>query len=69
MRAQVLAAAPALGLEPVEIRAGVQALDGAAAIFITNSLIGVREAAVLDGRPLPQDGRVKALAKALEPVS
>ena len=66
MRAQVLAAAPALGLKPVEIRTDVQALDGAAAIFITNSLIGVREAAALDGRALAVDERIKGLAQISE---
>ncbi len=68
MRAQVLAAAPALGLEPIEIRAGVQALDGAA-VFITNSLIGVRPAVSLDGRALGMDARVEALGQALDEVS
>jgi branched-chain amino acid aminotransferase/4-amino-4-deoxychorismate lyase len=68
MRAQVMAVAPALGLETVEIRAGVRALDGADAVFITNSLIGLRQAMRLDGRDLRSDGRVGALAAALDAV-
>lgn len=68
MRAQVLATAPKLGLEPIEIRAGVQALDGAA-VFVTNSLIGLRAAASLHGRALPTDARVEALGQALDEVS
>ena len=63
-----MAVAPALGLETVEIRAGVRALDGADAVFITNSLIGLRQAMRLDGRDLRSDRRVGALAAALDAV-
>jgi branched-chain amino acid aminotransferase/4-amino-4-deoxychorismate lyase len=68
MRAEVLSIAPSLGLEPVETTAGLQALEGAAGVFITNSLIGVRPVRSLDGRALGHDQRIEALARALSEV-
>lgn len=65
VRAAVLEAAAALGLQALEVRAGREALDGARHIFVTNSLIGVRGVEALDGRPLaPWDG-LAALAAAV----
>ncbi len=52
MRGQALAAARDLGAEAIETRAGREALDGAQALFLTNSLIGVRRVAELDGSAL-----------------
>ena len=52
MRAQVIAAAAALGVETIEARAAPNELDGAEAAFLTNSLIGVRPVAAIDGRSL-----------------
>src|SRR5262249_46281750 len=49
VRGEVLAAAGKLGLPAREVRAGREALDGAEAIFLTNSLIGVAPVASLDG--------------------
>lgn len=69
VRAWVLAAAPAFGLAPVEVRTGVQALDGTANVFITNSLIGVRQAASLQGRAFALDSRIEALSLALAAVN
>ncbi len=52
MRAAVLAEAGRRGLECLEVRTAPSALAGAQAIFLTNSLIGVRPVAWLDGRPV-----------------
>lgn len=52
VRAKVLAAG--LNYQVRQVRASRDALDGAQAIFLTNSLIGVRDVSVLDGRALPQ---------------
>lgn len=48
-REKAIQLAPSLGLEPVEIAEGAQALARVDAIFMTNSLIGVRPVARLDG--------------------
>ena len=53
MRRAVLDAATDLGVEAREVRAGPTALAGAA-VFLTNSLIGLRPAASLDGGDLSQ---------------
>ncbi len=63
-RGRVMAAAAALGLKVCEARAGVEALAGADAVFLTNSLTGVRPLVWLDGRDLGGDPRVAALAAA-----
>ena len=52
MRGQVLAAAARLGVEAVEVASGIEALAKADAIFLTNSLIGLRRVAVIDGEPV-----------------
>ncbi|MDP2215392.1 aminotransferase class IV [Phenylobacterium sp.] len=51
-RAQVLARAAQAGLEVVETACGPDSLQRAEAVFLTNSLIGVRAVASLDGRSL-----------------
>lgn len=51
VRALALQACRERGLEVREIAAGPQALAAADAVFLTNSIIGVREVASLDGRP------------------
>ncbi|MEO8114387.1 MAG: aminotransferase class IV, partial [Phenylobacterium sp.] len=51
VRARLIAAAPGLGLEVVEVRAGPAELAEAQALLLTNSLAGVRPVASLDGRP------------------
>jgi branched-subunit amino acid aminotransferase/4-amino-4-deoxychorismate lyase len=52
MARQVIEAAPAQGLEVRQVREGAEALAEADAIFLTNSLIGVRPAGLV-GRPPP----------------
>ena len=49
MRARVLAAARRLGVEIAEVHAPAEALAGSEAVFLTNSLIGVRSVSRLDG--------------------
>jgi branched-chain amino acid aminotransferase/4-amino-4-deoxychorismate lyase len=66
MRAAVVAAARGLGLEVIEAHAPPQALAGSEGVFLTNSLIGVRPVAWLDGRDLPQSPMVERLASALD---
>lgn len=55
MRGRVVAAAQALSVEVVEGAFALSELAAADAVFVTNSLIGVRPAARLDGRALPAD--------------
>jgi aminodeoxychorismate lyase len=63
VRGQVIAAAARLG-EPVRaVRAGPEALAKAEAAFLTNSLIGVRPVASLDGRALATSPLLAALAR------
>lgn len=64
MRAQVLAAAAALGLSAQEAVAGRAALDGAEAVFLTNALIGVRAVSAIDARPFQPHSLVGRLAAA-----
>jgi branched-subunit amino acid aminotransferase/4-amino-4-deoxychorismate lyase len=52
MRGRVLRRAADLGLSVAEVQAPEAALQGAKTIFITNSLIGLRQASSLDGRAL-----------------
>jgi len=63
MRGRVIAAAARRGLEVVEARAGPEALAGAQGVFLTNSLIGVRSAASLDGRALATAEVIEALRR------
>lgn len=62
MRAEVMAAAAAMGVERLEVRAGRDALDRAEGVFLTNSLIGVRAVSALDGRSLPLHPLQEALS-------
>jgi branched-chain amino acid aminotransferase/4-amino-4-deoxychorismate lyase len=62
VRAAVIARARAAGLEVREARVPRAALEGAAGLFLTNSLIGARPVASLDGRALPIDRRVAMLS-------
>lgn len=55
-RARVLAAARAAGVEVLEVAAGAERLLSAEAVFLTNSLIGVRPVSVLNGRTLSPHG-------------
>jgi len=63
MRARVLRAAARLGVEVVEVRAPAEALASAEAVFLTNSLIGVREVWAVDEVVLEPSGLVERLAK------
>ncbi|PXA88244.1 4-amino-4-deoxychorismate lyase, partial [Caulobacter sp. D4A] len=49
----------------VEVAVGPEALASARAVFLTNSLTGVRPLRRLDGRALGEDPRVAALAAAI----
>ncbi len=60
-RAQLMAAHPVQ-----EVAAVREALDGAEAVFLTNSLVGVRAVASLDGRALAPHPLVGSLRAALE---
>lgn len=64
-RQRVLALAAERGLDVAQVREGATSLAQAQAAFITNSLIGLRVAAVLDGRALAVDVAVTALARLL----
>jgi len=54
VRGRVIDAARAMGVEVAEVTTGIDALEGAEGVFLTNSLIGVRPVASLNGRDLPQ---------------
>ncbi|WP_421934139.1 aminotransferase class IV [Phenylobacterium sp.] len=60
VRRQVMAAVPV-----IEVAAGVEVLRAAQAVFLTNSLIGVRAAASLDGQPLAGSDLVAEIARAV----
>lgn len=64
-RARVLAKAAALGVPTVVVAAGVQALRGARAAFLTNSLIGVRPVARFEGRAFAPHALVERLRAAV----
>lgn len=49
-RGEIMATATAAGVAVEEVRAGPEALSGASGIFLSNSLIGLRPVAMLDGR-------------------
>jgi branched-subunit amino acid aminotransferase/4-amino-4-deoxychorismate lyase len=66
MRGQVLAAAARLGVETVEARARMESLAGAEAVFLTNSLIGLRPVAAIDGRAIPGHTLIGRLDLALK---
>ena len=65
MRARVLAAAGRLGVAVAEVQAPGQTLRGADAIFLTNSLIGVRAVSSLDEVELRPSALVEQLAAAV----
>jgi branched-chain amino acid aminotransferase/4-amino-4-deoxychorismate lyase len=69
IRAQVLTAAAAMGAAVEEVSAPVSALDRAQALFLTNSLIGVRRIAALDGRECGDHPLIEALRSALVVVT
>lgn len=62
IRARVITAAPC---EVVETRAGLEALNEAEAMFLTNSLLGVRAVSSLDGRAISGDAFVSEVARAV----
>jgi len=62
IRGQVLAAAEALGVEVVEIRAAADRLGAAEGAFLTSSLIGVLSVLEIDGRALDAHRLVEALS-------
>ena len=64
MRREVIAACHHLGLQVEEVYANPGRLAGAP-MFISNSLVGVRAVASLDGQALPPSSRIAALAKAV----
>lgn len=66
VRARVIGAAKAQGLAMEEVRATPDILDSADGIFLTNSLIGVRQAASVDGRPSNLSRMADNLAAALQ---
>ena len=61
-RAAVIARARALGIEVREVRAGVEVLEAVEALFLTNSLIGVREVCGLGDRAFARHRLVSGLA-------
>jgi branched-chain amino acid aminotransferase/4-amino-4-deoxychorismate lyase len=65
-RAQVLAAAPALGFPVETVRVEPHELEGAEAVFLTNALVGVRAVASIDGRGFAPSPLVERLAKELQ---
>ncbi len=66
MRREVIAACHHLGLQVHEVFTNPGRLAGAP-MFLTNSLIGVRTVASLNGAPLPTSPLVKAITKAVMP--
>lgn len=65
MRREVIARAGRCGLACEEVRSGAAALEAAQAVFVTNSLVGVRAVSSLDGRALSPHRAVAALQAAL----
>lgn len=65
MARQVIAAAAAEGLEVRQVRAGAGALEDAEAIFLTNSLIGIRPACLVGRAPTASSPVVARLAAAV----
>lgn len=65
MRARVIAAARAMGVEVAEVRANPGELARADGAFLTNALIGVREIAGLDGFDLSTSPLTARLAAAI----
>jgi branched-subunit amino acid aminotransferase/4-amino-4-deoxychorismate lyase len=65
MRSQVVEAAVELGVQAAQVHATPEALEGAQAIFLTNSLIGAQPVAALDGRPIARHALVEAIRSRL----
>ena len=65
MARQVIVAAAAQDLEVRQVRAGVEALEGAEAIFLTSSLIGIRPAGLVGRAPPAPSPVVERLASAV----
>jgi branched-chain amino acid aminotransferase/4-amino-4-deoxychorismate lyase len=68
MRAAAMQAARRLGLSVVEVAAERSALDQTQGLFLTNSLIGVREVITLDGEPVQRSPITSRLRDALADV-
>jgi branched-chain amino acid aminotransferase/4-amino-4-deoxychorismate lyase len=64
VRGRVIAAARDAGMEVRQARVRHAALDGARGLFITNSLVGLRPVAELDGVKVDPDPRLARLAEA-----
>ncbi len=62
VRGRVLAAARALAIEALEVRAPADHLASIQAAFLTSSLIGLRPVAEIDGRPLVVHPMIEALS-------
>jgi len=62
VRGEVMAAAASLGVKVREVHAGPETLAQAEAMFITNSLVGVRAVAEADGHVFPRHPLVAQLA-------
>ena len=69
MRRQVIERARAAGMAIDEIEAGPEALAQAEAVFLTNSLIGARPVARLDGRTLAPNAMAERVADWLAKVA
>jgi branched-chain amino acid aminotransferase/4-amino-4-deoxychorismate lyase len=69
MRAAVMRAAQGLGLAVAEVAAERSTLDRAEGMFLTNSLIGVREVAALDGAPVQRSPVTARFRHALADVA
>lgn len=65
MRARVMAVAAELGVEVAETAAEPGELDAAEAVFLTNSLVGLREVAALDAVAYGPSRLAEGLARAL----
>lgn len=68
MRRQVLAACHELGVPVQEVYANPGRI-GWTPMFLTNSLVGVRQVASLDGRDLPDSKLITSIAKAVSRAS
>lgn len=62
LRALLMERAQAAGWSVQAVRAGPEALEGADALFLTNSVMGVRAVSALDGRELEPHSGVDVLA-------
>jgi len=65
MERQTAAAAATIGIEARQVRVGPEALVGADAVFLTNSLIGVRRAFLAGQAPPPPHALVERIAGAV----